>query len=120
MANFNEALFAFNTLEKDPNMRSACPYVMQLAVIDPGAVTDGVVTVDIDSPFGLGLGTVFGIISLNSIFVANKGLLVSAVASGTAGKITITINSTDATDDVTDHAAFYVLLFGQILPTTVA
>lgn len=114
---FYEDYFPENSLQNDPNARSNVPLVKQLVKIDPAAMVAGVITVDVVSLFGKDKGEVLGITPLANIEATNEliGLTVAAHSS-TAGSLTVTINSTDATS-TTNLAAFYCFIYGRIFPT---
>jgi len=116
MSGFDSSIFALNPMSNDPNMRGEIPVVMQLALIDPAALSSGVITVDVVSPFGKGLGEALGVVPLSGIESANDliGMTVAAHSS-TDGSLTITINSDDASS-TTNIGEIYVLLIGKILP----
>lgn len=116
MSNFIEGLFAFNPLSSDPNLRDSVPQVIQLEKIAPGAMTAGVVTADIKSPFGKGKGEVYGIQLLNTLGDANEiiGASVATHASND-GELTVTFNSNDALS-TTDIGEVYCLIYGKIHP----
>lgn len=113
---FYEDYFPVNSLEFDPNSRGEAPLVKQLVKIDPAVMVAGVITVDVTSLFGKDKGEVLGVVPLSTYDAANEGLIFKAAAGATAGLVTITINSTDATS-TTNLAAFYVFLYGRIFPT---
>lgn len=111
-----ENLIAVNTLDYDPNARGESPLVNQLVKIDPGAMTSGVIAVDVVSPFGLDKGEVYGIQLLTSKGGDNEILGASvALHASTSGQLTITIHSDDATS-TTDLGEIYALILGRILP----
>lgn len=114
--NFDSNVFAFNPLSNDPNLRDNAPMVIQMEKIDPAAMVTGAITVDVKSPFGLGKGEVYGIQLLNTLATTNETIGASvALHSSTAGYLTITINSDNATS-TTNISALYCLIYGRILP----
>lgn len=118
MGNFQGNLFAFNSLDRDPNLRGENPMVVQLVDLDPNALVAGVITVDVDSPFGKGLGEVVGIQLMTTKAATNHALTGSVAAhASTAGKLTITLESTDDTA-TTNFTSIKALIYGIIHPNS--
>jgi hypothetical protein len=116
---FENDYFAFNPLSEDPNKRGNFPILQQLVDVTPGAMVAGVATVDIDSKFGKGKGEVFGAYSLNSRVDVNVVMSVSVVEHATdAGKLTITLEASDAASTV-DVGTIKLILVGKVLPVNV-
>jgi len=114
---FNEDLIALNTLERDPNARGNVPLVGQLYLGQAmGAMVAGVKATDFDCKFGKGQGEVLGVIPLVTKGAGDNESLAFTVAahSSTAGKITLTMHSSDAT--ATDDLTISFIVVGRIYP----
>lgn len=114
-------VFPLNDLANDPNARGVYPIVMQVIDLPATALVAGEFAFEVNSVVGTGLGTVWGVIPLDTIGTEavidgdddlNASLSFKAVASGTAGKLTITKRSTDATS--IKAVASKVLVIGQV------
>jgi hypothetical protein len=112
-----EGFFPFPDSNQDPNVRGESPYGMEFHKDIAFTLASGVKTVSIDSEFGKGNGEVIGIIGLKTKDSTNKVLSFSAVPSATAGKVDVTVESTDATATTALVLSFF--LFGQIVPQDV-
>ncbi len=113
-----ENLFPLNNLTQNIEMRGSVPMLMEFHQEVMGAMSAGVKTTDFDSAFGLGLGEVLGIQLLNTTDSTNRTLGASVAASATAGKVSVTINSTNASSVVNHTLKFW--LYGRIIPKEVA
>lgn len=112
----SEKIFPQNNALLDPIVKGAVPLIHELHEnVVVGAMVAGVKTVDVDSVFGKGKGEVLGIIPFKTREAANVGLVYSAAASGTAGKVTITQNSTNSSSTTNVTNSFY--LIGRIFPS---
>lgn len=113
---FYESLIALNTTNRDPNMRGESPLVIEIQEIDPGAMVAGVIATDAVSKIGKGKGEVWGGFLLNSLADTNEPIgCTVATHSSTAGKITITLNSSNSSSTV-NLGATKVLVVGKLLP----
>lgn len=114
----NSRLFPKNSVLDEPNLRGTVPNLMEELHLDVvfGAMVAGVKTVDVDSAFGLGVGEVLGIIPFKTREAANLGLVYSVAASSTAGKVTITQNSTSNASTTNVTNSFY--LIGRAYPVS--
>lgn len=85
-------------------------------MVDFAAQVAGVIVAHVDSVFGKDKGEVYGVYAGKTIDSANEvlGFSVAAHAS-TAGKLTITMNSTDATSTV-NHGEMEIWVTGRVLP----
>jgi hypothetical protein len=85
-------------------------------LVDFAAQVDGVITADVDSVFGKGKGEAYGVYAGKTLDSANHVLGFSVAAhSTTAGKLTITMNSTNSSS-VVNHGEIELLITGRILP----
>lgn len=119
-------LVPLNSTQFDPvNQRGEAPYGQEYHIgVAVGALTAGKATIDVDSVFGKGLGEVYGIQLLNTDGGAAVGaftpdlnpvLSAKAVLSATAGKVAITISTSDATS-TDDTLVVSFVLTGRQLP----
>ena len=107
--------YPLNDSHLDPNVRGESPegFVIHRD-ITLGAMVAGVKAVTIKTPFGLGLGEVWGVIVLDNVGGTNQALAAFSAAGSGAGEVDITFHSTDATD-ITNYVVT-VLIFGKIFP----
>jgi len=111
-------IFPLNNSLLDPIVKGNTPLALELHEnVVMGAMTSGVITKDVNSAFGKGLGEVIGIIPLKTREAANLGLVYSVAASGTDGAVTVTQNSTSSSATTNVTTSFF--LVGRIFPTTV-
>lgn len=112
-----EGFFAFPDSVQDPNVRGESPFGMEFHKDIAFTLASGVKTVSVDSDFGTGNGIVIGGLLFKTKDSTNQVLSISAVASATAGKVDVTVESTDATATTALVLSFF--LFGQIVPQDV-
>ncbi len=114
-----ENLFPLNNLVANPELRSSVPLVMEYHSEAMGAMVAGVKATDFDSEVGLGKGEVLGIIPLRTKGAGNnEALAFQIAASGTAGKVTVTMHSTDAA--ATDNLTIPFFIVGRLIPVDVS
>lgn len=117
MSQMKEGFFPLNDGGQDPNVRGESPKGMELHInVVAGSMTSGVKAFDVVSDFGKGSGELFGdgIILLGTVAATNKALTAKAAIASSAGKVTVTLESTDATE-TTDHTLSFFLI-GRVLP----
>jgi len=117
MAQLREGFFPLNDGGQDPNARGESPKGLELHInVVAGGMTTGVKAFDVVSDFGKDQGELFGdgIILLGGFAATNKVLFAKAAASSTTGKVTVTLESTDATATTNFTVSFF--LVGRVLP----
>lgn len=107
--------YPLNDSHLDPNVRGESPegFVVHRD-ITLGAMVAGVKAVTIKTPFGKGLGEVWGVMILDNVGGTNHALAAFSAEGSGAGEVDITVHSTDATDTTNRVVSF--LVFGKIFP----